>query len=257
MNDSTAISKAPIGDSTSFALDSVSQEKISIFSVFDGQWQAQEIDHTIQGAGSFDWLSLVFLGIVIYLIIVRFLFNFHFSEAFKGLLKIESLDQVSFEKLSQNTGYILAPISSVVYAYYVYFFINPEYLRLDLDSLFLVFAFIISIIFVLKIFVERILSLIFSSTKTYQSYFSDHLYMIGISGLIQLPFIVIYVYSQIAFFLWLSLGILVLFWLFRLFRGVIIGYNQSRFSKSYIFLYLCSLEILPILWACKWLINNQ
>ena len=257
MNDSTAISTAPIGDSLSYSLDSVSQEGISVFDTFEGQIAPQNFNKAVTESYSTDWLSLTFLGIVIYLILVRFLFNFNFSEAFKGLFKIESLDQVSFEKLTQNTGYILTPISSIVYAYYVYFFINPEYLQLDLDYLFMVFAFIISVLFLLKVFLEKIISLLFNSSKTFQSYFSDHLYMLGISGLFQLPFIVIYVYSQITFFLWISLGMLVAFWLFRLFRGVIIGYNQSQFSKSYIFLYLCSLEILPILWACKWLINNQ
>lgn len=257
MNDSTAISIVPISDSLHFTPDSVSQEIMSVFDTIEVQMIPQEINIAIQDAQSPDWLSLVFLGIIVYLILVRFLFNFNFSEAFKGLFKIESLDQVSFEKLTHHTGYILAPISSVIYAYYVYFFINPEYLHLDLDYLFLVFAFIISLLFVLKSFIEKLVSLVFSSAKTFQPYFSDHLYMIGISGLLQLPFIVIYVFSQITFFLWISLGVLVLFWLFRLIRGVIIGYNQSRFSKSYIFLYLCSLEILPILWACKWLINNQ
>ncbi len=229
----------------------------NLFVAFEGQIDPQKLNTSVQETHSTDWLSLTFVGIIVYLIIVRFLFNFNFSEAFKGLFKIESLDQVSFEKLTQNTGNVLAPVSSVVYAYYVYFFLNPDYLKLDLDYLFLVFAFIISILFVFKIFIEKTLSLIFNSAKAFKSYFSDHLYMIGVSGLFQLPFIVIYVYSQMIIFLWISIGILVLFWLFRLFRGVIIGYNQSQFSKSYIFLYLCSLEILPILWAYKWLINNH
>lgn len=257
MNDSTIIAIDSIRTTLALTLDSVKQQDTSMFNTFEGQIIPQNLNSAIQESYSTDWLSLTFLGIVIYLILVRFLFNFNFGEAFKGLFKIESLDQVSFEKLTQNTGYILAPISSIVYAYYAYFFINSEYLQLDLDYLFLVFAFIISILFVLKIFIEKIASLVFGSAKAFQSYFSDHLYMLGISGLFQLPFIVIYAYSQIPFFLWISLGMLVGFWLFRLFRGVIIGYNQSRFSKSYIFLYLCSLEILPILWAFKWLINNQ
>ncbi|NPD46664.1 MULTISPECIES: DUF4271 domain-containing protein [unclassified Lentimicrobium] len=257
MKDSIAILTMSIEDSLAYSLDSVSQESISVFDTFEGQITPQNLNKAVEGSYSTDWLSLTFLGIVIYLIVVRFLFNFNFSEAFKGLFKIESLDQVSFEKLTQNTGYILTPISSIVYAYYVYFFINPNYLQLDLDYLFLVFAFIISVLFILKVFLEKIISLLFNSRKTFQSYFSDHLYMLGISGLFQLPFIVIFVYSQMVFFLWFSLAILLLFWLFRLLRGVIIGYNQSQFSKSYIFLYLCSLEILPILWACKWLINNQ
>lgn len=257
MNDSIIITIDSFCDTSALTIDSVQKQDTSMFDTFEGQIIPQNLNNTIQESYSTDWLSLTFLGIVIYLVLVRFLFNFNFSEAFKGLFKIESLDQVSFEKLTQNTGYILAPISSIVYAYYVYFFINMEYLLLDLDYLFLVFAFIISILFILKYFIEKTASLVFSSRKTFQSYFSDHLYMLGISGLFQLPFIVIYAYSQITFFLWISLGMLVGFWLFRLFRGVIIGYNQSQFSKSYIFLYLCSLEILPILWACKWLINNQ
>lgn len=258
MKDSIPISSiSNSNDSTRSLSDTIAHSNISLFETPIGQITVQERAPQLENNLGDDWLSLSFLGVIIYLIIVRFLFNFNFSESFRGLFKIESIDEVSYEKSTNNAAYILAPISAIVYAFYVYFFINPDYLRLDLDYLFLVFGFIISALFVFKILLEKIISLIFNSPKAFKAYFSDHLYLLGISGILQLPFIIIYVYSGILLSLWISLSILVLLWGFRLLRGLVIGYSQSRFSKSYIFLYLCILEILPIIWACKWLFNNQ
>lgn len=198
-----------------------------------------------------NWFALTILGLVIYLLLTRLLFSFNMSEIMKGLGKIQSLDVISFDKESRLTGYFLSPLSVFTYSFYLYFVINPLYLHLNLDYLFIIFSIGIILLFLIKILVEKIVSVIFNTQNLFHQYFSDHLFILGLSSLIQVPLIIIFVYSNIDLFLWISIGILLLLWVFRLFRGLIIGIKQTTFSKSFIILYLCSLEILPLIIAYK------
>lgn len=204
-----------------------------------------------------DWITLIFLGIIAYLVFIRFIFNIDFVESLKGILKIESLDEVGFDKTNQRTAYALSPVSVIIYAYYLYFFINPKFLFLDLDYLFLIFCLSIILLFFFRVIIEYAIAILFNSQKTYQVFFNDHLFVLSISGILQIPFLILFTYNQHLIFIWISVIILMVLGVLRMLRGFIIGYQQTEFSKSYIFLYLCSLEILPIIWAWKWLINNH
>jgi len=173
----------------------------------------------------------------------------------RGLFKIHGLDNVGFEKQTQFTGYLLAPLALFVYTFYLYFLLNSEFLSLQLDHLYAVFAVFAILIFTVKYLFEKIISIIFGAQKNFNVYFADHLFMLGVSSFIQTPLLVFYFYSKVDFFLWVSLSVLIFLWLFRLLRGFVIGFNQTTFYKSYIFLYLCSLEILPVIVAYKWVIG--
>jgi len=201
-----------------------------------------------------NWLSYTFLGLLVYLIIVRILYSFSFSENLSALLKINSIDSVGFQKESFSPGYLLFPIAVFVFAFYLYFFINPQYLLFNVDYLFLLFSFLIVIIHFIKYVVERLISVIFNTQQMFKKYHYDQVYMLGVSSLIQLPLLAIFIYNGNKFFLWGSLLVLSTLWLVRLLRGFVIGFQETNFSRLYIILYLCSLEIIPLLIAYKWFI---
>jgi hypothetical protein len=212
-----------------------------------------EIKHLIPPPEN--WFAITIIFLFVYLILAQIVYSFNIRDNIKGLWKIHSLDTVGFEKQIQYSGYILAPISAFVYAFYVYFYLNPRYLHFNLDYLYLIFALGIGLLFFAKTILEKGLSIIFNTSKTFEIYFSDHLFLLGLSSLIQAPLLVIYIYSENTLFLWLSFHILLLLWFFRLFRSSIIGFKHSSFSKFYIFLYLCSLEILPLVIGYKMICN--
>lgn len=216
-------------------------------------YEISDISHEFPLAG--DWFTLTILGLLFYLVLVRFLYSFNIIESIKGFAKIQSLDTVGFEKETRFTGYVLSPLAVFIYAVYLYFLVNPLYLHISLDFLFLVFSSIIILLFLVKLLIEKIISLIFNTRSIFHQYFSDHLFILGLSSLVQAPLLIIYIYSDQDLFLWFALSSLILLWLFRLIRGFIIGIKQTTFSKSFIILYLCSLEILPLLIALKLVIG--
>lgn len=198
-----------------------------------------------------DWLILAVLGLLIYLVIIKLITGIKFEDFFSGLLKIQSIDEVGFENKSRVSAYVLAPISLFVYGFYSFFILNELFLNFSLDYLFLIFIGILFLLFFIKFVIEKSISLIFNTQKIFKLYFIDHLYILGISSLIQLPLIIFYFYSEYQIFLWIAFTIMILFWLYRLLRGMTIGLMQTRFSRLYIILYLCSLEILPLIIVIK------
>ncbi len=204
-----------------------------------------------------DWLTIGFLGIFVYLVVIRILYSFDIWDIFRGILKIDILDQVGFEKQTESLAYALAPISAGVYGFYLYYFISPQLAYLKMDFLFFLFAVGLGVVFLIKAYLEKIIALIFQTTDTYRAYYLDHLLILGISGLMQLPFIIVFFYTELTVFFWIGLSILGLFWILRIFRGFIIGLKKTTYSRLYIILYLCSLEILPIALVIKYILNNQ
>jgi len=202
-----------------------------------------------------DWLSLIFLGTIIYFILIKFLLNIHLLDGLKGLLKIEVLDDVGFEKTNRVLALFLAPFGIIVYAWYSYFILNQLYVRLEFDHLFFLFSILLALLFVFKKLLEYLIAVVFNTKKAFKAYLMDHLFLLGVSSVFQLILIVFYTYSQETIFLWSAYAILIIFFIYRLARSFIIGFRLTEFSKSYLFLYLCSLEILPIIWIIKWVTN--
>jgi len=249
-----------ISDSLSFETQAETTDILSFFghdsiSGFDVSMPVHKISEVAYSMPPVEnWLSFTFLGLLVYLILIRLLYSFCFAENLSGLLKINSIDNVGFQRESFSPGYLLFPISVFVLSFYLYFFINPKYLLLDIDYLFPLFSFFIIMVYLIKFIIERLISTVFNTQQMFKKYHFDQIYMLGISSLIQMPLLAIFIYNGNKIFLWASLLVLSTLWLVRLFRGFVIGFQETNFSRLYIILYLCNLEIIPLLIAYKWFI---
>lgn len=97
----------------------------------------------------------------------------------------------------------------------------------------------------------RILGWTFKNFEITSQYLMNSMAFHFIMGIILLPFLVISIYTFIPAFLYLSLGIAGILFILRLFRGIIIGLSDTNFSIFYLFFYLCTVEILPVLVIVK------
>ncbi len=105
------------------------------------------------------------------------------------------------------------------------------------------------LLFLFKIIVVKTAGAIFAQERSANEYaFSIILYnQMASLFLIPILFCIVYFESVDPTYLaWIGSGMLVLFYLFRLLRVVTGGFASPSVSLSYLFLYLCTLEILPV-----------
>jgi hypothetical protein len=100
----------------------------------------------------------------------------------------------------------------------------------------------------------RFSGFVFKTNKESAEYASTMFIFLNILGLFMLP-----VVTCIAFvkqinphvFIYVGYFIILSFLCVRLIRGLVIGFNSNRVSKFYLFLYLCTLEIIPLIILVK------
>ncbi len=111
------------------------------------------------------------------------------------------------------------------------------------------------VIYLLKVFVILFLGFIFDGTNEAKEYISTvfiynkniAIFLLPIT--LSVPFVI---YDSKPFLLYLGFLLMVYFFVYRLFRGVKILFNK-HLSIFYMILYICALEILPLLVILKFL----
>jgi len=142
------------------------------------------------------------------------------------------------------------------------FQINELILKLPLWNIpgFLVYMLIFGSIvafWTVKISLIRLLGAIFKTPSTTHYYLLNQLVFAITIGILLLPFLVFIVYLKSVFILYITLGICTFIFLFRFLRGFFIGLSLTKFSYLFLFVYLCSLEILPLLMLIKLLMMTS
>ena len=104
---------------------------------------------------------------------------------------------------------------------------------------------------ILKIGLIRFLSFIFRTRQTSREYILNILIFNILTGIFLLPLLVFAVYLKCVVFLWICIVIFALFFIFRLIRGFLIGISITKFSYVFLFVYLCTLDMLPLVVLMK------
>ena len=107
-----------------------------------------------------------------------------------------------------------------------------------------------------KVFIIRLLGKVFRTSQTTREYMINILVFNLISGLMLLPLLVLIIYLQSIYLLYIGLIITALVILLRFLRGFLIGTTLTKFSYLYLFVYLCSLEILPLIVLLRVFLNQ-
>lgn len=124
-------------------------------------------------------------------------------------------------------------------------------------------VFIVFLAVVLLLLVKTVLvllsSFIFKAQEAFTMYLSLNIISIQLIGVALFPVVVLYSYGFALNSSWVvGSGIVLVSFLFayRLFRTIFLGVKQTNSQVFHIILYICALEILPILVAGKLLLNN-
>jgi hypothetical protein len=105
----------------------------------------------------------------------------------------------------------------------------------------------------LKILIIWLISVTFKNKETAKEYIQNILIYNLVTGILLLPLLLLITYTYHELFLYVSGGLILIMIFLRFIRGVAIGLSDSKFSLFHLFLYLCTLEILPLLVAAKFL----
>jgi len=117
-------------------------------------------------------------------------------------------------------------------------------------SRFVFFVIVVSAAYALKFLVLKICGWLFEQEREMATYIFNIFLVNNILGMALLPFICLFAYNENLAFPWLltiPLILAILAYCWRIFRGLQIGLSISPFSPLYLFLYLCALEIAPLM----------
>ena len=110
---------------------------------------------------------------------------------------------------------------------------------------------VINVLFFLKIIILKIIGNIFQTKEITSNYILNSFLSKAVWGLVLIPVLIISIYFNELFVVYIGLGLLSVLLVNRGVRGIIIGADNRKFSILYYFLYLCTLEILPVVLLIK------
>lgn len=123
---------------------------------------------------------------------------------------------------------------------------------------YLFFTGVISLIYIVKFAVNSVLAFISSNSDLGKEYLFNVFVFSQTIGIILFPVVICLQFTKYPteWFLYPALIICAGFYALRMFRGFIISVSEQNIGILYIFLYLCALEILPLLVLIKFLLVN-
>ncbi|MGB4774762.1 MAG: DUF4271 domain-containing protein [Daejeonella sp.] len=204
------------------------------------------------------WVIMVILFLIILFAIIKTSFQKETISIWRSFYSYRILNQINKEGNLFNSWpfiflYVLFGFIMGMYLYLSWQFFQPEYIYRGF-SWFLILSAIIIGAFTLKIIILKLLGFLFGIQKLLQEYIGV-LYLIYFNvAIILLPLLIAFslaspYYSKL--YIYIAFLILIIVFVLQLFRaGSNILFNY-KFPKVYLFIYLCALEICPLLILIK------
>jgi hypothetical protein len=204
-----------------------------------------------------DWIVLSFLSCFIIIAWVQFFYFKRMRQIYYAPLSQRFLNLLTREGnlFKERISIALTIIYLFTYSLFLSLIIRefiPGALTGFLD--YQVFAFCsaaLVLFWLLKLYVIRFLGTVFRTSSSTMDYLQNILVSIFITGLILLPLLILTLYLRSGILLYITLITICLLYVFRVMRGYFIGISLKKFSYLFLFVYLCTLEILPLLVILK------
>lgn len=208
------------------------------------------------------WLMALLVGMLFLLAFIRLQFSSKLKDYKQALFSYQQFRKIYREQNSTSLrlGIFLSLVfylSLALIIYYTYFHFSIE--MLDIGGFVTTGVIVLFILGYYTIFaiVNKILAHLFESYELVNEYLHNIFFINRLLGLILLPILIIYPYvsQEIGLFLLFGAYIVVaLSYLIRWFRGIQISFTH-RLPYFYMILYLCSLEIIPLMLISKLILS--
>ena len=197
----------------------------------------------------------VFVTCVLILAAIAFL-RVHFGRGLwligQAAFTLRHANQFLRETNNSNISPYLLPLFVLVLSM---FFTHPSWSQASWSVFMIIkFAFWISLFLVVKYLLIRWIGHLFQQVYLFEEVIFLTFLFEKVVGLLLFPFLVLSVYSPIDSTTCLYLGFLLLFFflILKWVRMLYLGFFKRSFSKTHLFIYLCILEILPLVVIVKY-----
>ncbi len=209
-----------------------------------------------------DWIFFTLLLAYAAFIWVKVFYNKIFEQISQAFFNNRITNQIVRDEniLVQKASVLLTIIFNLVASLFIYqvsviYAWNPDYVGTGFNR-FLIFAFAISFVYTIKLAILKIIGHIFQIDKAIAIYIFNVFLINNLLGIVLLPVLTFISFSHIynEYGVYLAVVLSGSAFLYRISRGALIGIGYSRFSILYLFLYLCALEIAPLIVLVKLLV---
>ena len=202
--------------------------------------------------GSNDWINLTFISIFVLLVLNKLLFYKRFTLLISGIFnrKYLSFYLKDTPLIASAFNLIFFPINLLVISLTLYFIAKGYYAELFNSYNLEIFSLIIIAVFLfylMKIVLRFVINIIFSVTKTARQFSFFKLSIRSFSSIVLLPFLLIHQYSALdkSFTLTILLSVFIVLLAVQYVYSTQLIIAKKQYPFLYIFLYLCTLEIIP------------
>lgn len=216
----------------------------------DLQTQPLTIDRTP------DWITFWLLTCVVLYAWLQFTFRTRLNQFFRATFSERFVNQLVREGnlMTEYTGVVLLLIFlSVISLFSFQFGLQLGMIPLQ-NSLFIIYLkifIVFSTLIVIKYLAIRVFGYIFKTDAGAKAYQLNTFIFNNATGIFLLPFLILYMYSLSLVVAYIAMAVMVILMLYRLYRSFLIGFSVTRFGVFHLFLYFCTLEILPVFWIIK------
>ncbi len=208
-----------------------------------------------------DWIAVHLIILLVLLAWVRFFYRKRLSQVFSSVVANHYFYQLSREgnlfreRISIPLFSIyLVSLSLFIYLLIVYF-VPPSFTGLQGIKLFSAIILVVLIVWILKNGIINLTGIIFKDFYSATDILLTNFVFNLVLGLVLLPVVIIAVYYNYENILYAGLVVWLLLTLYRIGRELFSGISSSNYSLYYRILYLCTLEILPLLVVTKLVIR--
>lgn len=203
-----------------------------------------------------DWFTITLIALIGFFTWFRFFYYRIFRQLFSAFFNITATNQIVRDEsvLLQRASLILSIISYLLMGLFLYQ--ASIYLHWDMGFIqgglmrFALFSVVIASAYSVKMIALRFLSAVFDMEKPVALYIFNIFLMVMMVGLLLLPVNILLAYAPSSLRWWIlliSAALIALLFLYRLVRAIGIWTGVPGFSLFYLFLYLCTFEIAPLL----------
>ncbi|PCH96724.1 MAG: hypothetical protein COB85_03305 [Bacteroidetes bacterium] len=211
-----------------------------------------------------DWILGILLAIFLLIAWVRVYHRRRLKQLYKALtskLYVQHILRTN-DGLMQRVSFVLDIISYLVIAAFIYQVTEYYDLIVPFGSSWHPYILILLgliILYQAKNLVLIISGLLLNQQEKLQEYRFNVFLMNKTLGLVLTPVIICIAYLSFgeAVIIWTGILFIILAYLYRINRGLVIGLKEANVSVFYLFMYLCTLEILPLVILTRLAINIE